>query len=954
LKTDAFAITVSLTRNFQPKFSTEIFDWKFSVLYEKAGTLFGIFINIYNPQSQEKFFIVKMNLTENDIVDFNFKMHTSPATPEEYETCLSGPALPTKPDPCKICILVLSQDVSMPPRYYIASTTSPDTLTAQLNLRTNQKLVFGTVVQETYSAWRPFSHIGGGSFEDDWDAMCNISLSEKEGRVYAAWIVEQKLAKTRKKPLEIYADRYQRWGYTLVVSPKFTREYKIELAKAAFGDRYHFEWRMGNGKEVLLVTNPDMDSDILWSCPMNSDYLQDSDVLAHLRYMDCQRCIRRLVKNASAILRPGVSAMKCFVSIGSLNVVDKVYGDGEQEIRKSDSLLAWILLHGSLLHDRDNLDKLIVLSRLNWEDYVQCPQPRNIKVLRYNRMLLVLSEIECTLPYSSATPNLQKMPDVTLRSEQRDVLFEMMRRETQPTASYESQLFVKVADTEDETVGLYYSPFAMKNRSPVSMPYWASQNRVLAVGPSAMAPRKFGGVLVAELGWGKTVLAFALIASSSRTGPTLVVVPTYGILCQWKTMCDSMTTLKSFMYNKKYDTHPVNMPEDVDVVFTTYALMKKDSFLQTNPWGRAIYDEVHELQKHPATWSLECDVVWGLTATLASPENPNIKNIIASVAGFEMESEEIFLKKFAVKAPPSSQTPTWTVTESTVDVVLPDQLEHAHTQLEFELLAKEWPLEHKLAVSRLHKVAAGFYKVNVPYRRRLGDLVEDVGESSDANHRKRKMPDRLFEETECPICMEAPTQPAALVCGHIFCHDCIATWLRHTSKKCPICREVCGSHMVPVGMVKSYLENPPVEDGTSEDVTGNVDEFRVAKALELVAALDPTEKIVIFSHYNLLLQHLKRRLTAEKINHVDMQQGCHNAKALVSHLSTFDTDPECRVMLLNVRTQSAGLNLTAANNVLFMERPLESTWYTQGVGRVARGGQTRDVSVNVLVSNVGF
>ena len=56
---------------------------------------------------------------------------------------------------------------------------------------------------------------------------------------------------------------------------------------------------------------------------------------------------------------------------------------------------------------------------------------------------------------------------------------------------------------------------------------------------------------------------------------------------------------------------------------------------------------------------------------------------------------------------------------------------------------------------------------------------------------------------QCPLCMDQVTNPAAPQCGHIFCWDCIHTWVNtHTTDrthsgssgsgsgdiKCPVCR----------------------------------------------------------------------------------------------------------------------------------------------------------------------
>ena len=58
---------------------------------------------------------------------------------------------------------------------------------------------------------------------------------------------------------------------------------------------------------------------------------------------------------------------------------------------------------------------------------------------------------------------------------------------------------------------------------------------------------------------------------------------------------------------------------------------------------------------------------------------------------------------------------------------------------------------------------------------------------------------------QCPLCMDQITHPAAPLCGHVFCWDCIHTWVNthsnthsHSSNnnssssssniKCPVCR----------------------------------------------------------------------------------------------------------------------------------------------------------------------
>lgn len=39
----------------------------------------------------------------------------------------------------------------------------------------------------------------------------------------------------------------------------------------------------------------------------------------------------------------------------------------------------------------------------------------------------------------------------------------------------------------------------------------------------------------------------------------------------------------------------------------------------------------------------------------------------------------------------------------------------------------------------------------------------------------------------CPICLCSWTSPVSTLCGHIFCKDCIAQWVKQT-KSCPVCK----------------------------------------------------------------------------------------------------------------------------------------------------------------------
>ncbi|KAI5638496.1 ring finger domain-containing protein [Phthorimaea operculella] len=51
---------------------------------------------------------------------------------------------------------------------------------------------------------------------------------------------------------------------------------------------------------------------------------------------------------------------------------------------------------------------------------------------------------------------------------------------------------------------------------------------------------------------------------------------------------------------------------------------------------------------------------------------------------------------------------------------------------------------------------------------------------------------RVLVKTQCPICFKAfGKEPAvATACGHVFCKDCLETWLKD-HRRCPVCKLLC-------------------------------------------------------------------------------------------------------------------------------------------------------------------
>jgi len=52
---------------------------------------------------------------------------------------------------------------------------------------------------------------------------------------------------------------------------------------------------------------------------------------------------------------------------------------------------------------------------------------------------------------------------------------------------------------------------------------------------------------------------------------------------------------------------------------------------------------------------------------------------------------------------------------------------------------------------------------------------------------------------ECHICLDACRLPILTRCGHLFCSDCLSTWLNQGSNTCPVCKAFTSlSSVIPI------------------------------------------------------------------------------------------------------------------------------------------------------------
>ena len=103
------------------------------------------------------------------------------------------------------------------------------------------------------------------------------------------------------------------------------------------------------------------------------------------------------------------------------------------------------------------------------------------------------------------------------------------------------------------------------------------------------------------------------------------------------------------------------------------------------------------------------------------------------------------------------------------------------------------------------------------------------------------------------------------------------------------------------------------------------------------------EKVLVYSEWREVLLLLRTSLHALRINSLCYYGSQHETAAIQAFCSSSSSSPQ--VLLCTLRKGGRGLNLTAANHVLFVEYPLNKAEEKQAIGRVYRFSQTKQTHV---------
>ncbi|WP_042422073.1 DEAD/DEAH box helicase [Streptacidiphilus anmyonensis] len=418
-----------------------------------------------------------------------------------------------------------------------------------------------------------------------------------------------------------------------------------------------------------------------------------------------------------------------------------------------------------------------------------------------------------------------------------------------------------------------------------------------------------GGVLADDMGLGKTVQTLALLAAeyggaageggvTPPGAPTLVVVP-MSLLGNWERECARFAPmLRVHVHHGARRGGPARVREaalGADVVLTTYGLAARDfTALRTVPWHRVVADEAQHL-KNAAT-----------------------------------------LQSRAVRALPAAHRVALTGT----------------------------PVENRLADlhSLLDFANPGLFGTAEQFKERYAVAIErNASERATALLRRRTEPFVLRRvKTDPAIAAELPRkQEMTVLCNltveQAALYRAVVTRLLQRIKGFGYTRDLerRGSVLAALTRLKQVCDHPALFTG--EGARGGA--VRVAGRSGKVALLEEIleqalaegDSTLCFTQYaqfgRLLQPYLRRRLGCR----VRFLHGGVPEPERRTMVDAFQEDGEPSVFLLSLKAGGTGLNLTAANQVVHLDRWWNPAVEEQATDRAFRIGQRRDVQVRRLV-----
>jgi len=253
-------------------------------------------------------------------------------------------------------------------------------------------------------------------------------------------------------------------------------------------------------------------------------------------------------------------------------------------------------------------------------------------------------------------------------------------------------------------------------------------------------------------------------------------------------------------------------------------------------------------------------------------------------------------------------------------------------------------------------IQAGIEAIQAKYKAEICEVEEQIVKAKAGNEknlqerlRVLKSEGNFFSEViqlvsqkgfNCPICMEdKPIKDIVVAeCMHSLCVRCHEDLKRTIpNPECPTCRESIQNDRLII--------HPKFSAGERQN--------KLTAILKEIEATPKEDKVIIFTQFNNLVEHLSEIFVKKDIQYVTLRG---QPSEINMSLQKFKHDPEIKVLLMSVEQAASGINVQEANHVYFahpvfgMEFEKAAITYNQCIGRAYRIGQKKEVDVKLFVT----
>ena len=530
-------------------------------------------------------------------------------------------------------------------------------------------------------------------------------------------------------------------------------------------------------------------------------------------------------------------------------------------------------------------------------------------------------------------------------------------------------------------------------------------DQIAKIGCIPKTPR--GGFLCEEMGLGKTIEVLALILAQKppqgwiehgetlgkagavadcsnmsngtnvkkpyRSGATLVICAV-SLVGQWideaKSKLDEDSGLRILMYHGQQRTkNPKKIAEDYDLVVTTYQTLAADRS-RTNPLGqiefyRLVCDESHMTKSYNTGQSKAASEIcavrrWACTGT---PIATNSVDLFGQLAMLGVSPWGTDLKRFrddfnniiCTNAGPRRYGRNDMTEKSSreiknvLTVMKPMTIRHTKTQKLGRNATKD-------LLSLPPKTVIHVPVTLLPEEQRLYDELHADTKATWETKYKAKGHAHVAKRTFGIMSLLLPTRRLCSG-GRLTTADLtIKEDEGAAAAEANGDAEGEGDNFEQRGVKRVKKEEEEEEAAPMVPNNGNeVESIEAESKLRvLVAELkkmrkdDPTNKALIFTQFAQTIEWLQKRLPDEGFGFRTIS-GSMSAKNRDKSIQAFQKDPPTTVFILSVRSGAVGINLTAASHVFMIEPCMNPALENQAIGRAWRMGQTRPVTVKILI-----